>query len=127
MPPTAPLRPDAARLEFGRDRPEGEAAPEEVADDREGGRLGRVRLEPPPVLGEPHAEGDRAGPLAARVRAHAEVLRATPRHGTRRRLSALSIGILALSLGRFVALARQELHGLLAAFARGVPAVEITR
>ncbi|MPZ18834.1 MAG: transposase [Luteitalea sp.] len=41
-----------------------------------------------------------AGPLARRVRAHTEVLRATPRHGTRRRLSARSIAILALSLGR---------------------------
>jgi hypothetical protein len=68
-----------------------------------------------------------AGPLAARVRAYAEVLRSTPRHGTRRRLSALSIGILALSLGRFVALARHELNRLLAAFARGVPATELTR
>jgi len=66
------------------------------------------------------------GPLAARVRAHTEVLRATPRHGTRRRLSALSIGILALSLGRFVDLARRELDRLLAAFARGVPATEIS-
>jgi Transposase DDE domain len=68
-----------------------------------------------------------AGPLAARVRAHAEVLRSTPRHGTRRRLSALSIGILALSLGRCVTLARDELHRLLAAFQRGVPAAEIPR
>lgn len=68
-----------------------------------------------------------AGPLAAPVRAHAEVLRATPRHGTRRRLSALSIGILALSLGRFATLVRHELDRLLAAFARGVPAAEIIR
>jgi hypothetical protein len=68
-----------------------------------------------------------AGHIAARVRAHAEVLRSTPRHGTRRRLSALSIGILALSLRRFVALARQELDRLLAAFERGVPAAEIIR
>ncbi len=68
-----------------------------------------------------------AGPLAAPVRAYAEVLRSTPRHGTRRRLSALSIGILALSLGRFVNLARDELHRLLAAFQRGVPAAEIPR
>ena len=67
-----------------------------------------------------------AGPLAPRVRVHAEVLRTRPRHGTRRRLSALSIGILALSLGRFVALARQELDRLLAAFRRGVPALELT-
>jgi hypothetical protein len=66
-----------------------------------------------------------AGPLAHRVRAHAEVLRPTPRHGTRRRLSALSIGILALSLGRFVPLAQRELLRLLAAFARGAPAVAL--
>jgi hypothetical protein len=66
-----------------------------------------------------------AGPIAARVRAYAEVLRSTPRHGTRRRLSALSIGILALSLGRFVDLAHHELYRLLTAFERGVPAAEI--
>lgn len=66
-----------------------------------------------------------AGPLAAAVRAYAEVLRSTPRHGTRRRLGALSIGILALSLGRFVARARDELDRILAAFADGVPALEI--
>jgi len=68
-----------------------------------------------------------SGHIAARVRAHAEVLRSTPRHGTRLRLSALSIGILALSLGRFVDLASHELDRLLAAFERGVPAAEITR
>jgi hypothetical protein len=68
-----------------------------------------------------------AGPLAARVRAHTEVLRSTPRHGTRRRLSALSIGILALSLRRFANLARDELARLLAGFERGRPAAEITR
>jgi len=67
-----------------------------------------------------------AGPLAADVRAYAEVLRSTPRHGTRRRLGALSIGILALSLGRFVARARDELDRILAAFADGVPAWAIT-
>jgi DDE family transposase len=67
-----------------------------------------------------------AGPLAADVRAYAEVLRSTPRHGTRRRLGALSIGILALSLGRFVARARDELDRMLAAFAAGVPAWVIT-
>jgi hypothetical protein len=66
-----------------------------------------------------------AGPLAAGVRAHTEVLRSTPRHGTRRRLSALSIGILALSLNRFISCARDELDRILAGFARGVPAVEI--
>ena len=68
-----------------------------------------------------------AGPLAARVRAHTEVLRSTPRHGTRRRLSALCIGILALSLRRFANLARDELARLLAGFERGRPAAEITR
>jgi Transposase DDE domain len=68
-----------------------------------------------------------AGPLAARVRAHTEVLRSTPRHGTRRRLSALSIGILALSLRRFANLARDELARLLAGFERGLPAAEIRR
>ena len=68
-----------------------------------------------------------AGEIAARVRAHTEVLRSTPRHGTRRRLGALSIGILALSLRRFAVLARQELDRLLAAFERGVPAAEILR
>jgi hypothetical protein len=66
-----------------------------------------------------------AGPLATPLRAYAEVLRTKPRHGTRRRLSALSIGILALSLGRFAHLARQELDRLLDAFQRGVPAAEI--
>jgi hypothetical protein len=67
-----------------------------------------------------------AGPLAADVRAYAEVLRSTPRHGTRRRLGALSIGILALSLGRFFARARDELDRILAAFADGVPAWAVT-
>ncbi len=68
-----------------------------------------------------------SGQIAARVRAHTEVLRSTPRHGTRRRLSALSIGILALSLRRFVGLATHELDRLLAGFERGVPAAEIIR
>jgi hypothetical protein len=43
------------------------------------------------------------------------------------RLSALSIGILALSLQWFVNLARDELARLLAGFERGRPAVEIAR
>ena len=68
-----------------------------------------------------------SGPLAARVRTHAEVLRTTPRHGTRRRLSALSIGILALSLQRFVTLARDELERLLTAFECGLSAAELAR
>jgi len=66
-----------------------------------------------------------AGEIAARVRAHSEVLRSTPRHGTRRRLGALSIGILALSLGRFADIVGPELERLLAAFERGVPAAEL--
>ena len=68
-----------------------------------------------------------AGEIARRVRAYSEVLRSTPRHGTRRRLGALSVGILALSLGRFANLARRELDRLLTAFERGVPAVELIR
>jgi hypothetical protein len=68
-----------------------------------------------------------SGEIAARVRAHSEVLRSTPRHGTRRRLGALSIGILALSLARFANLARHELDRLLAAFERGQPAAQIIR
>jgi len=66
-----------------------------------------------------------AGRLAPRVRAHYEVLRSRPRHGTQRRLSALSIGILALSLARFTKLVRRELDRILAAFQRGRPAKEI--
>ena len=65
--------------------------------------------------------------IAVRIRAHTEVLRSTPRHGTRRRLSALSIGILALSLRRFMTLARDELERLLTGFERGVPAAELAR
>jgi hypothetical protein len=67
------------------------------------------------------------GEIAPHVRDHSEVLRSSPRHGTRQRLSALSIGILALSLGRFVDLVRRELDRLLDAFERGVPAAEIAR
>ncbi len=67
-----------------------------------------------------------SGEIAPRVRAHAEVLRSKPRHGTRRRLSSLSIGILALSLARFADLVRLELDRILAAFERGEPAAEIT-
>ncbi len=67
-----------------------------------------------------------AGEIAKTVRAHCEVLRSRPRHGTRRRLSALSIGILALSLARFAQLARCELDRILAAFRRGLSATEIS-
>jgi hypothetical protein len=66
-----------------------------------------------------------AGPAARRVRADCEILRTTPRHGTRRRLSALSVGILLLSLTRFAALAARTLTRLLAALARGTPAVAL--
>jgi DDE family transposase len=66
-----------------------------------------------------------AGPAARRVRADCELLRATPRHGTRRRLSALTVGILLLSLTRFAALAARALLQLLAALARGRPAAKL--
>jgi hypothetical protein len=66
-----------------------------------------------------------AGEIAARIRKHQEVLRSTPRHGTRRRLGALSIGILALSLGRFADIVGRELKRLIAAFERGVPAAKL--
>jgi len=65
--------------------------------------------------------------LAPGVRAHCEVLRSQPRHGTKRRLSALSIGILALSLARFANLVRAELDRILAALQRGLPTTEISR
>jgi hypothetical protein len=68
-----------------------------------------------------------SGQIAAPVRAHCEVLRSQPRHGTRRRLSALSIGILALSLARFADLVGRELDRILAAFQRGLPVTEISR
>ncbi len=66
-----------------------------------------------------------AGPAARRVREDCEILRATPRHGTRRRLSALSVGILLLSLSRFAALAARALTRLLTALARGLPAAKL--
>jgi hypothetical protein len=66
-----------------------------------------------------------AGPAARCVRADCEILRRTPRHGTRRRLSALSVGILLLSLARFAALATRTLTRLLAALARGTPAATL--
>lgn len=50
---------------------------------------------------------------AKKVRRLYEILRRTPRHGTRRRLSALSIGILMLSLKRFERLARKVLFEIL--------------
>ena len=68
-----------------------------------------------------------SGEIAARVRGHCETLRSKPRHGTRRRLGALSIAILALSLAGFQRLVRLELQRILAAFQRGSPLCEITR
>jgi hypothetical protein len=68
-----------------------------------------------------------SGEIAPRVRAHSEVLRSSPRHGTRRRLGALSIGILALSLARFADLVGRELDRLLGAFERGAPVAQMTR
>lgn len=66
-----------------------------------------------------------AGLAARRVRQDCEVLRTTPRHGTRRRLSALTVGILLLSLTRFAALAARALTRLLVALARGMPAAQL--
>jgi DDE family transposase len=67
-----------------------------------------------------------SGPLAATVRTHCEILRCRPRHGTRHRLSALSIGILALSLARFADFVHRELGRILTTFQRGQPATEIS-
>jgi Transposase DDE domain len=66
-----------------------------------------------------------AGPAARSIRQDCEVLRSTPRHGTRRRLSALTVGILLLSLTRFATLAARALLRLLAALARGTPAATL--
>lgn len=63
---------------------------------------------------------------ATRVREDCEVLRRTPRHGTRKRLGALNIGILLLSLGRFAKLAERALKGILNALTRGRGALNIT-
>ena len=63
-----------------------------------------------------------SGPAARPVRADCEVLRCSPRHGTRRRLSALSVGILLISLTRFASLAQQALLSLLRALGAGKPA-----
>lgn len=68
-----------------------------------------------------------AGPLAATVRAHCEILRSQPRHGTRHRLSALSVGILALSLSRFAHCVHRQLDRLLTAFERGLSTLEMTQ
>ena len=50
---------------------------------------------------------------AESVRAFVEIPRRQPRHGTRRTLSSLSIGVLRLSLPRFSKQARQDLFALL--------------
>lgn len=68
-----------------------------------------------------------SGEMAPRVRTYCEVLRSQPRHGTKRRLSALSIGILALSLARFADGVRAEFDHILAALQRGLPTMEISR
>jgi hypothetical protein len=62
-----------------------------------------------------------ASGIGTRVRKDCEVLRSTPRHGTRRRLGALSIGILLLSLPRFARLAVQALDAVLRDISRGTP------
>lgn len=66
-----------------------------------------------------------AGQAAQHVRRDCEVLRSQPRHGTRRRLSALTVGILLLSLSRFAALAQRALAHLLSALARGIAARQL--
>jgi len=66
-----------------------------------------------------------SGEVAGRVRKHCEVLRSKPRHGTRRRLGALSIGILALSLRRFGELADRALKRLLDALIHGRAAAHL--
>ena len=67
-----------------------------------------------------------SGEPAPRVRAHCEVLRSQPRHGTQRRLSALSVGIPALSLARFTELVRAGLDRIPAALQRGLPTAGIS-
>jgi hypothetical protein len=66
-----------------------------------------------------------ACPAGLRVRADCEVLRSRPRHGTRRRLSALTVGILMMSLDRFASLARKTLDAILTALRRGAGALAI--
>lgn len=68
-----------------------------------------------------------SGDIAPHVRAHCETPRSKPRHGTRRRLGALSIAVLAMSLGGFHRLVHRELERILAAFQRGSPLCEISR
>jgi hypothetical protein len=58
-------------------------------------------------------------PEAQAVRTFAEIPRRKPRHGTRRTLSVLSIGILRLSLNKFRSQARQALLKMLQRLLRG--------
>lgn len=58
-------------------------------------------------------------PEAQAVRAFAEIPRRKPRHGTRRTLSVLSIGILRLSLKKFRSQARQALLKMIQRLLRG--------
>jgi hypothetical protein len=62
-----------------------------------------------------------ASAIGMQVRKDCEVLRSTPRHGTRGRLGALSTGILLLSLPRFAALAARALTAVLQHIAPGQP------
>jgi hypothetical protein len=62
---------------------------------------------------------------ANEVRRRCEALQRTPRHGTRRRLSALSIGILMLSLKQFERLARKVLYAILRELGRAKGALYI--
>lgn len=62
---------------------------------------------------------------AREVRRACEILRRTPRHGTRKRLSALSIAILMLSLKRFELLARKVLFAILKELGRAKGALYI--
>ncbi len=66
-----------------------------------------------------------ACPAGLRVRTDCEVLRSKPRHGTRRRLSALTVGILMMSLDRFASLAHKTLAAILAALRKGTGALAI--
>jgi hypothetical protein len=68
-----------------------------------------------------------ASPAARRVRRDHEIPRTQPRHGTRLRLSALTVGILLLSLGEYVRLAARTLAGILGALVRGTPASRLAR
>jgi len=68
-----------------------------------------------------------AVPEAVRVRMACERLRGRPRHGTQRRLSAMTVGILMLSLARFASLARRLLFKILAALRRGRGGISLAR